>query len=233
MILSVIGAMDSELKGLSELINVEKTETVSGMEFIEGTLNDIKIICCKSNVGKVNAAMCAQTLIIKYHPDLILNLGVVGGINSQVKTGDIIIASDAVQHDFDVSADSEYKKGQICNIDILKIPCDKSSSEKLFKISEEAVGKGHVFSGTVATGDQFINSDKLADSISQEFNALCVDMEFGSIAQTAYLNNIPFAAVKSVSDSGGDNAFESFENFLEFSAQRAVEIVKNYIFYGK
>ncbi|MDF2949368.1 MAG: 5-methylthioadenosine/adenosylhomocysteine nucleosidase, partial [Sedimentibacter sp.] len=74
----IIGAMDIEVNELIESMNNIKKETISGVVYYEGTLQGKDVVVAKCGVGKVHAAVCAQTMILKYKPDAIINTGVAG-----------------------------------------------------------------------------------------------------------------------------------------------------------
>ena len=83
--------------------------------------------------------------------------------------------------------------------------------------------------GRIVTGDQFISDNELSKNLQKTFDALACEMERGSIAQTCYLNNIPFLIIRAISDTGGDVAENEFNNFLKESSKNSYIIIKNII----
>ena len=92
--IGIIGAMDVEVDGIKKNIENLKTEEFSGMKFFVGTLYGKEIVVVKSGEGKVNSAMAAQTMILKYNPEFIVNSGVAGGLHPDIKVMDIAIAEN-------------------------------------------------------------------------------------------------------------------------------------------
>ena len=70
--IGIIGAMDSETKGIKNLIQNKKIKIVSQIEYVSGTLNGKDVVCAMCNPGKVNSAVCAQTMILDYNPEIII-----------------------------------------------------------------------------------------------------------------------------------------------------------------
>ena len=108
----IIGAMDIEVNSLKAAMNITATTIIADMEFCEGTLGETRVVVVKCGVGKVNAAICAHTLINIFGCTKIINTGVAGSLDNEIDIGDIVISTDAVQHDFDASAVG-FSKGEI------------------------------------------------------------------------------------------------------------------------
>lgn len=90
--IGIIGAMAIEVEEILAKLEHPQTETISGMDFVRGTIRGVDCVVARCNVGKVNAAICAQTMILHYAPDRIINSGVAGGIGADVKIGDLVLA---------------------------------------------------------------------------------------------------------------------------------------------
>ena len=95
----IIGAMDIEVNGLISEMENPVTETISTMRFTSGKIGGHDVVVAKCGVGKVNAAVCAQTMILRYHPDRIINTGIAGSTSAKTHIGSVVIADRAVQHD--------------------------------------------------------------------------------------------------------------------------------------
>ena len=107
----IIGAMESEVKTLcNELTNKEIVE-FAGLSFSTGILNGKDVVIVKSGIGKVNAALCAQALILKFGVTKIINTGIAGAFAKGLGVFDFVVSTAAVYHDFDTTA-FVYKKGQ-------------------------------------------------------------------------------------------------------------------------
>jgi adenosylhomocysteine nucleosidase len=224
---SIICAMKQEAEALTKLLIIEKETVISNINYIEGSYNHHNIILAVCGEGKVHAAICAQTMTIVYKPDLIINLGVAGGIKPGIKTGDICIATDYIQYDYDLSAIG-YKKGQISAIDVYKLPCDGEAALKLKKAADNTIKNQNIYLGTIGTGDSFVSSQASAKNIYDNFGAIACEMEGGSIAQVCYVNKIKFAAVRAVSDNANEEASVDFHVFLEKAVENSIKLMIEY-----
>ena len=79
--------------------------------FSKGGFVSVPVVV-QSGIGKVNMAICTQILVNIYGVDMLINTGVAGGLYKDINVGDIVISSDALQHDFDVTG-LGYKKSVI------------------------------------------------------------------------------------------------------------------------
>ena len=223
-IIGIIGAMDIEVDGIvSEMTDVSK-EIIGTMTFIKGTLFGKKVVVCKCGIGKVFAAICAQTMILKYSPDIIINSGVAGALSPDLSVLDAVVATDVVQHDMDTSPLGD-PVGLISGINVVNIKTDESASKIL---SDVALEMGvNVLCGTVASGDQFVASKDKKDFIYGTFGALACEMEGASIGHVCYVNDVKFAIIRAISDGKGE-ALDYF-TFSGLAAERAVNIMKKFV----
>lgn len=228
--IGIIGAMDVEIEALLEIAQMEKTERASSMEFHVGTLKGTPIVVAQCGAGKVNSALCAQVMIDRYAPRLVLNIGVAGGLGP-VKIGDVVLADHCVQHDYDITAGGNHAPAEIPlppdDHYIREFPCDPEISGKLAAHAETLYGK--VYRGPVATGDQFIASSEKARFLHETFGALACEMEGASIAHACLLNQVPCAVLRTISDNGNDDATVDFPTFARQSAHQAQQLLSSVI----
>lgn len=222
-----IGAMDIEVNSLISILENKTLTKISGINFYKGVLYGKDVIIAKCGVGKVNAAVCAQTMILTYNPDVIINTGVAGTLSEKLSIYDVAIATDVVQHDMDTSPLGD-PVGLISGINLVKIPCDIRISQLLYN-STSKLENTHCELGTIASGDQFLNSNNAKKRITDNFNAIAGEMEGASIGHVAYLNNIPFSVLRVISDNACGESNIDYPKFCEIAAQKSIEICKNFI----
>ena len=217
--IGIIGAMDKEVEGLKVVMTDISEEEIAGINFIKGEINGVKCVVARCNPGKVNAAACAQIMILKYQPKMLVNSGVAGGIGKNVHIGDLVVGSACVQHDVDTSPLGD-PVALIPGINIIEIPCDEKISTL---IAEEAKGiyDGQVMMGVIATGDQFISDGKKCLQLNADYNASACEMESGSIAHVCYINKVPCAIIRSISDNANDEGSVDYLTFVDYSAKKA------------
>ena len=184
-------AMPSELHALPGARDLVPMETISGVPFFEVAPG---IPACVGGVSKVNAAMAAEILCLRFGVDMILNAGV-AGCATDLPTGSLVVASEFVQHDVDTTAVGD-PIGLVSTVNQVAFPTwQPGRCVELLK----ALGTPAV-TGRVATGDWFAVKGNRSRWIADTFRPTLVEMEGGAIAQVCLRNNVRFAAVKSVSD---------------------------------
>ena len=219
--IGIIGAMDAEVNGLIEKLSNHKIETVGAIEFHTGKLFYKNVVIARCGVGKVFAAMCAEAMIIKYAPALIINTGVAGGLDASLKCADIVVAEKICQHDMDTSPLGD-PKGLISGINKVYF---ESDSEAIDAVMLSAYELGiTVKRGTVATGDKFIASNEDRERIVSEFGASACEMEGGAIAHTAFVNKTPFVVIRAISDGANSESAMDFPTFLGVAAKKSEAI---------
>ena len=224
MTIGVIGAMQMEVDNLKEALQKSKTETFSGVEFVIGELEGKTVVAAKCGVGKVFAAICAQTMILKYDVDMIVNIGVAGTLTRDLKVLDVALASNVLQHDIDTSPLGD-PVGLISGINMILLPTDAHMNEVMAACLKD---KGINFrKGSIATGDQFIATDEKRDFIREHFEAIAAEMEGGSIGHVCYVNEVPFTVLRSISDGAGGAM--DYETFAEKAAVQSIEVVIEFI----
>ncbi len=228
--IGIIGAMEIEVSGIIAEMTDRTTDWISGNAYTKGKISGKECVVVKCGIGKVNAAVAAQTLILKYRPDMIINTGVGGSTSLNTHIGYVVIAENVIQHDMDTTAIGD-KRGTVFlpegNIDY--IPCDKEVVTRI-KQSCENIGEMHYVIGTVATGDQFITGNVRRSALNEDFNAIACEMEGGSIGQVCYLNKVPFGIIRAISDSMSeeDDAVE-YSVFSRSAAKKSIKIIIDFV----
>ena len=227
MRIGLIGAMEVEVTSLSAAMKNKKEEKIGEFLFMCGEIEGVDCVLVRSGIGKVAAAVAAQTMILKYAPDLIVNTGVAGALASSLVPGDIVISENAVQYDMDTSPLGD-PVGLISGINKIYFDADKNAVETLSRIAKEKLGR--VVVGTVCSGDRFVASKEEKDRILSLFEtgAAC-EMEGGAIAHTAYLSRTPFVIVRAISDSADGSSHMDYPTFLKQAAKTSFELVYSFI----
>ena len=219
--IGLIFAMSEEIAAFKKLVKVEKEEKIYDLSFYETTINNYQCFLTICGVGKVNAARVTQILIDCYHVDMIINVGVAGGLDNKLQIGDIIVGEKLVQHDFDITA-FNHEKGYIPNSGVF-INSDKYLTSLASILITD--NKYHVYTGVIASGDIFCTDSKMSEKINKKFNALCVEMEGASIAQVCYLSKIPFLVLRSISDIPNNDNVITYDEFLVMSSNRIADFL--------
>lgn len=226
--IGIIVAMQEELEEILKIMEETKKKEIYDITYIEGKIGENNIIITLSGIGKVNAARTTQILIDKLNVECIINVGSAGALNPILNIGDIVIGNKLIQHDFDITA-FNHKKGYITGVgDYLE--CNEDLVKKFEKITNNIENKEYkTITGIIASGDIFCTEINMKNKIYSKFNAECVEMEGAAIAQVAYLCNIPFIVIRSISDSPNGNNAIVFDEFVKLASSRCAKILKEFL----
>ena len=232
MHIGIIGAMDSEVAYLKEVLREKKEETRYGYIFDTGMIGTSTVTVVKCGIGKVNAARCTQMLIDLYTPDVIVNTGIAGAIAPELRIGDVVAAEGLVQHDFDLSViglPKGYMPGEEDRSKPTVFTCDRNLVSALEQAAEKIVPEANVVRGIIATGDVFVADAALKNEISTLYSAKAAEMEGGAVAQTAFYSGIPFAVMRVMSDQADGAAPESYDAFELRTAKQSAMIAEAFV----
>ena len=223
--IGIIGAMSVEMEKLISLTEDKEEITVGSIRFTRGKLFGSEAVLAVCGIGKVFAGICAQTMILTFRPELIVNVGVGGTLTDKLSVTDIAIADALVQHDMDTSPLGD-PVGLISGINIVEIPCDKTISSLI----ETAAAELNIRTarGVIASGDQFIASATQKTRIIENFGAIACEMEGAAIGQVCYVNHVPVAVVRAISDSADGSAELSYGEFTKVAAENSAKVLERF-----
>ncbi len=226
MTIGLIGAMDCEITEIKNSMSLVNEKIVSGMTFYNGLLNGKEVVLVKCGVGKVFAGIATEILIVNFGVTHVINIGVAGSVVSSLKIGDIVVSSAVVQHDMNTSAIGD-PVGLVSGVNKIFFDADTF-------LVDSAVSAGEKFSynvckGVVASGDLFVEKNSTKHYIADNFNAVCAEMEGGAVGQVAFINNVPFVVIRSISDDGDNSHKIEFATFAVECAKKVGNVVKEMI----
>ena len=222
--LGIIGAMEIEVAILKSKLENAVVTKIGPMEFFEGTLAGCNVVIVMCGVGKVHAAMCTKVLCSNFGVTHIVNTGVAGSLDAGLDICDVLVSTDAVQHDMDVHY-LGYEVGRVPGLDTTAFAADERLRKLAFEESER-IRPGHTRLGRVATGDQFVCSKEQKQTIIANTNGLCTEMEGAAIAHTAWKNGVPFVVIRAISDKADDSAEMDYPTFEAIAAKRCAEVTR-------
>lgn len=229
--LGIIGAMEEEVAKIRECLKQVTVTKKAGMSFHKGNLDGKEVVVVRSGIGKVNAAVCTQILADDYHVSGIINTGIAGSLKAEIDIGDIVLSSDALQHDMDATGFG-YPVGQIPQMDLFSFPGDEALKDLANQCCSLVNPDIHTHIGRIISGDQFISSKEKKQWLSETFGGSCTEMEGAAIAQAAWLNQIPVLIIRAISDKADDSANMDYETFeakaIEHSVNLLLEMIKRY-----
>lgn len=224
MTIGIIGAMDEEIELLLANLSDMTEQQQASVRYYKGELYGHSVVVCKSGVGKVNAAITTQVLIDRFHVERVLFTGVAGAVSPLLDIGDIVISSECIQHDMDVSA-LGYKLGEIPYQTSSTFAADSELIASAEQACQELFPERYT-RGVVLSGDQFIASREKVRELYETFNGACTEMEGAAVAQTCYANGIPFVIIRSMSDKADGSAHVNFAEFTVTASTHSVQIIE-------
>lgn len=226
--IGIIVAMEEEKEAILNIMTDVKVEQIYNLRFLKGKIQGKSCILVKSGIGKVNAARTTQVMIHNFDIQYMINLGSGGSINGMLNIGDVLIAQEVVQHDFDITAFG-HSKGYITGVGD-KIICDRDLVNEIEQMIQLLPERSYQIKiGVIATGDIFCTEAWMKDKIRAKFNADVVDMECAAIAQVCYLDNIPFMGIRSISDTPNGKNATTFDENLKLASKRCANILKEFL----
>ena len=217
----IIVATNEEKQAIEEIMNNKAKKIVNGLEFFQGDIESKHYCLVQCGVGKVNAARTTQVLIDYFDIQMIINIGVAGGLSGSLNIGDIVIGKELVQHDFDITPFG-HEKGYITETGRF-FKCDKDLIDTFKNVKIEGI---KIITGVIASGDIFCIDTQMKEKIKEKFNADCCEMEGAAIAQVCYLNKIPCLVIRAISDvPNGKNNIDC-DNFIELASKNCAQIIQ-------
>lgn len=224
---ALLAALDVEASALAR--NLPRSIATSpNLQVWEGAIESEPVVLAVTGVGKVAAAMAAQFMCDAHRPQALISIGLAGGVGKTDERGTLVVATGALQHDFDARPLME-KRGELPFINISTFTADHALAERLRTAALKSVERADlVVTGTVLTGDQLMSRREVRDGLLAEFPAgVCFDMETAAVAQVALQNQVPWGALRITSDSA-DEMFNQHE-VLGFGAASAAELFERVI----
>ena len=240
---AILSALAEEQQGLLALLANPVRVTRAGRDFWHGELQGCRVVLGLSRIGKVAAATTATTLIEAFGVTQVVFTGVAGGVGPGVQVGDVVVATEFVQHDMDASP--LFPRYQIPLYGRARFPCDASLTALLLAAARSGLARARVdvdpqswgasaslHAGLIASGDRFVSGAAEARDLHGALQAaglapLAVEMEGAAVAQVCFDYGLPFAAVRTISDRADDQAHVDFPRFVtEVASHYALEIIR-------
>ncbi len=210
----ILSALDVESDIILRNMTDKEVSVFAGMTFTRGLLMGKDVVLATCGVSKVNAALFTQIMIDRFSPDCILFTGVAGGMDPSVKQMDLVVADKLTFHDV-----SPHQL-EFCFPNQIWFRTDEELTELIHNIAEGSR------TGAIITGDQFITSMAQKRQLRKRFpEALAVEMEGCAVAHACYVNEVPFAIIRCISDLADNGAEDSYDAFEQKAAEKSASII--------
>lgn len=221
----ILVPMDKEIELLTANLQQATNHQLGRYDYQVGNIAGHEVILCRCGIGKVAAAVSASVLIQATQPDLVINTGSAGGLDTDMQVGDIVVANRCIQHDVDVTAFG-YALGQPAG----DMPAEFTCPSDIVNTCLEAAQDLPVNSrqGLVLSGDAFINNDAVSAQLKTNFPAAqAVEMEGAAVGHACYLLNTPYLVIRSISDIAGQTSNISFAEYLPLAGKNSAQLLLN------
>ena len=210
------------------LPDLRRLNDAGAWDAFEASAGGRRLVFILSAAGPVNAAAAGERLITQYAPRVMLHGGSAGAHHPNLLPGDVVIGSRyviatsrAVQQarvarGLHPSLIRFRRHGQTLNLDYIDAHAELlACAERLARQTTAGFGQwqspgwppemprrpGHVVTGIVASADAWtVDPDELR-MLHEDFGAECEDMESAYLAQVCAIHELPFVAVRVISDN--------------------------------
>ncbi|MFB6099399.1 MAG: 5'-methylthioadenosine/adenosylhomocysteine nucleosidase [Salinibacter sp.] len=221
MPLAIMSAMEVEMELYLDRCEIHDSTQRAGLTFHRAGWHGHELVLVKAGVGKVNAAVCTQLLIGVFEADAVICTGSAGALTDELDIGDIVVATDCVQHDVLVEF-LGLPRGQIPFTDHRFFGTTPALRRRALEVD---LGAHTVVEGRVLTGDTFVEEKDYRQALREELDGDCVEMEGAAVGQVCAMNDVPYLVVRAISDRADGSSDVDFEAFLEEAAYSSSRIV--------
>ncbi len=232
----ILGAFDAEVAPLRERLENMHEYTIEEIGLVTGRMYGRKVAIAWTGIGKVNAAMASTLLIEHLRPSEVIFTGIAGALNPALEPGDIVIAQRTAQHDLGIWLETGLKnRGEINRFTGERNPTFFVADARLLRLAELAAEQGQlesidehraarVITGVVVTGDTFVMSAAKCAQLRADLGAEAVEMEGAAVAQICYQWNVPFIAIRAITDRADKQAMKDVDRYELLAAKNAAEV---------
>jgi len=211
--LAIVSALHDELRALLPLVEAARVVEHAGRRFHLGTLHGRPAVLVLSGIGKVAAALTAALLVERFGVAELLFTGVAGGLHPDVAVGDVVVATELLQHDMDASP--LFPRYEIPLTGRARFAVDAGRCAALADAARHAVPGARVHCGLVISGDVFVHRPAHGAALRDALpDALAVEMEGAALAQACCDMGVPYAVLRAISDRADAAAPTDFTRFV-------------------
>ena len=208
--IAILVAVKQELNPILQLADARHIIRQEHLDFYAGTLAGQPVALLALGVGKDCARIAAEMTIKCYRPDLIISTGFGGGLQDNIRNGDIVIGTEVLDLDADDGKDVHWRA----------IP---AHSQHLQLAAQPGVFRIHL--GKILTTDDLILKAARKVRIGQATGAMTVDMETSAVAAVAAAHGTGFLAVRCITDNSHENLPREFNDFFVLGQLQVSRIV--------
>ena len=245
MTVGLICALPQEHAHLLTAMSASATREMAGVDFSIGELDGHSVVLSRAGMGKVNAALVATLLADRFGCRAIAFSGVAGGLDPELRIGDVVIADRTIQHDAGVIEGAGLQVYQAGHVPFINptaefgYTADPSLLARvrghlkgfaLTPLSRNAGGGDRpprIAYGTVLTGDQYLHCALTRDRLHADLGGHAVEMEGAAVSQVCESFGIPWLVIRALSDLAGSQSRFDFSAFVDEVSAQSAAIVRH------
>jgi len=217
----IICAIKPEIKPFLEALENERIEECDSLDVHHGVINGANVMVVRCGAGLEKAAAATQALIEKFQISCMIMSGTAGGVDRELNIGDTIISEEMLYHEGKTAlmqSDTSFTKDKL-------FKADENLLINIKKSIENDPLTQAVYFGRITSGSKFVTGKKFK-TVAEKYNPLCVDMETAAVAHVCAINNIPFIAVRSVTDTPKKSGLLNFYKNVVLAANNSFVVVE-------
>ena len=214
-----------EFSGISYIlkkIEISKNTFVNGFEIIIGLINNEKVLFLQTGYGKINMSCGVQSILAKFPISTLIGSGDCASLcKNELKILDVAISYSTAEFDVNFTA-LGYKLSLLPHYCKATFNANKELIKACLKSAE--ANKILAKSVKIISGDEFVANTQKSSSLSQQLNALALDVECGALGQISYNNKLPYVLIKGISNYADDNAVEDYNKYSDAADYQSAKV---------
>jgi adenosylhomocysteine nucleosidase len=222
--IAILTAIPEEIAAFGAHLVETNRQSIAGIRVHHGTLDERPVVLAESGIGKVNGALAAAVLLDRFCCRGLIFSGVAGGLDPALAVGDLVIATEVIQHDYGafIAGELEVYRAGALPFPEFRGGLPYVADTTLIAAARAALaGEPSLHFGTILTGDTYLGCGVTRERLFGKFAGEAVDMESGAVAQVADAFGVPWLIIRALSDLAGEDSQMDFTRFVHEAARTA------------
>ncbi len=232
----ILGAVPQEIPPFVAAMKDAQKKDLWGIPYWQGHIEGKPAVVAITGIGKTSTAMTTTLFVTEFKPRLVLMSGTGARINPQLRTGDVIVATDTHEHDYGslTRKDMVYRPFNGPD-DGKEIANSFSPSPALLKVADQAIASyqgpevtanGARYTvrarrGVVSSSDLFgVTAPRIA-SLRTRFQTDIMEMESAPLGHVCEILGVPYLIVRAGSNVAQEAPNDDYLRLGPIAAKQA------------